>query len=434
MSIEDNDREAPDFESFEALFVNNEPLDKIGAYINRFNPINVMKMQRMEIRHSAILAWLLTPNETHGLGDQFLTAFLAKALSGTGRLPQPNALDIVHADLSDAEIKTEWKNIDIFIHSYSQNWAFIIENKFGSTQRKNQLSDYRQAVEEAFKDETSIAIRGIYLTLSGEEPNDPSYAVIDYESVCEIIKLLLSKNENQLSSEVVKFIEHYLEVIEDETGMSEEQVKMEELAKQLYREHKKVLDFVMEHGASNDFSIAVDELFGEKPHENWDVTIGNRRLMYSNSDSRGVSFLPYSWYETFGDDLEWAGCEKWWAGYPLIVWFQIRENNDGKSGKLWLFAEVGPLTDKAFRKDLLEAILSKGNQAGLKRIATRGKNINSDGKYTKVFKENSKDIKDVFSSDEIANKMKDMLKDFSKEFDAIAEILPQFLEHGYKSK
>ena len=42
-----------------------------------------MKMERMEIRHSTILSWLLSPNETHGLSDKFLKAFLGAALINT---------------------------------------------------------------------------------------------------------------------------------------------------------------------------------------------------------------------------------------------------------------------------------------------------------------------------------------------------------------
>ncbi len=64
---------------FENLLINNPELDQIGNYLNRFNPIKTMRMEGMEIRHSAILAWLLDPQESYGMGDQFLKAFLAKA-------------------------------------------------------------------------------------------------------------------------------------------------------------------------------------------------------------------------------------------------------------------------------------------------------------------------------------------------------------------
>ncbi len=60
------------------------------------------------------------------------------------------------------------------------------------------------------------------------------------------------------------FLRHYIEILEEEVGMSTDQSEMEKLAKQLYRDHKKVLDFVMEHGSGSDFSIAAESVLGEE--------------------------------------------------------------------------------------------------------------------------------------------------------------------------
>ena len=62
------------------FFVKNKlGLDEIQEHINRFNPIKVMGMEHMEIRHSFILRWLLDPKENHGLEDQFLKKFIEVA-------------------------------------------------------------------------------------------------------------------------------------------------------------------------------------------------------------------------------------------------------------------------------------------------------------------------------------------------------------------
>ena len=89
---------APTIEELERLLVNNEVLAKIELYLNRFNPIRVMRMERMEIRHSAILAWLLDPKESHGLDDKFLKAFLGEALRGQNALGFPTAIDVARAE------------------------------------------------------------------------------------------------------------------------------------------------------------------------------------------------------------------------------------------------------------------------------------------------------------------------------------------------
>ncbi|MEZ5472603.1 MAG: PD-(D/E)XK nuclease family protein [Marinicella sp.] len=69
--------------TIESFIVNNYALSQIEAYLNRFNPIKIMKMENMEIRHSSILSWLLNPRENHGLHDEFLRTILAEVLKNT---------------------------------------------------------------------------------------------------------------------------------------------------------------------------------------------------------------------------------------------------------------------------------------------------------------------------------------------------------------
>ena len=66
-----------------------------------------------------------------------------------------------------------------------------------------------------------------------------------------------------LTAEVETSIKHYLEVIREAANMSEEQKKLEQLARQLYRDPRRVLDFIIEHGKTTDFSSACDTVFGE---------------------------------------------------------------------------------------------------------------------------------------------------------------------------
>ena len=112
----------------ESFFINNPSIDRLEAYLSRFNPIRIMRMEGMEVRHSNILGWLLDPLESHGLSDRFLRAFLAEALKGESGKGHPTALDIIQADLRDIEVRREWQHIDLFLLSRRNNWVFIIEN------------------------------------------------------------------------------------------------------------------------------------------------------------------------------------------------------------------------------------------------------------------------------------------------------------------
>ena len=426
--------DAPTTEELEALLVNNPALARLERYLGRFNPIRVMRMERMEIRHSAILAWLLDPQESHGLDNKFLRAFLGEALRGQSAMGSPTAIDIAHADLRDTVVRREWQNIDILIHSDKNGWAFVVENKYDSKQHEGQLSKYIAKVKTSLGSEGSgLTVRGIFLTLNDEEPADQRYVPINYEAICRLLPCFIKQETHLLSPEVATFLQHYAEVIEEEVGVSSERDAMERLARQLYRENRKVFDFIWEHGAGSVFSIAAEELFGEDAEYLDRVEIDGETYRFNHVDQRMTSFLPESWFKALGaKKFTWEGCENWWAKYPLIVWLQLAENADGTSGQLTIYAEVGPLSEHTFRKGLIQAIEAAGEGLANSRIKFQRTAADEGKRFSKFFKENSIELKDVQDSEEIGAAMKKLLKRFQPEFEAIGAILPAFVTYGKK--
>jgi hypothetical protein len=421
----------PALDDLESLFVNNPDLDEIRAHLSKFNPIKTMGMARMEIRHSAILAWLLNPQETHGLGDKFLKAFISEALRGHHAAMQPSALKVSQADMMDTEVRREWRHIDILLMSPRNKWVFVIENKFDSGQHTNQLARYLELVRSTFGQDDFSHIRGIFLSLWDEEPEDERYAPIQYGSICEILEQQAVSGRHPLTAQVETFIKHYLEVIREAAGMSEEQKDLEQLARQLYRDHRRVLDFIIEHGKATDFSFACDVVFGEGLEYGNIAEIEKKGFAFNHSDASHISFLPQSWYEALGEDsFYWHGCENWWMGLPVIMWAQLTVDADGTSGKIRLIAEVGPISDHDFRRDLINAIQNTTTKNGKLRIGFQRGAADEGRRYSKLFKKNFFNVDDVQDQDKIANTIKKALKDFRPEIDAIAAVLPGFLSHG----
>jgi PD-(D/E)XK nuclease superfamily len=421
---------------FEQLFVNNSDLERVAAHINRFNPIRVMRMENMEIRHSAILAWLLDPLENHGLNDSFLRSFLAEALKGDEKNDAPSALDVLQADLRDVEIRREKQNIDIFISSPINGWGFVIENKFHSKQGRDQLKRYIDRAEaQAKQNHGSFKNRGIFLTLNEEDPNpntEDSYVTLRYSDVCDILTRLIEARGSAISKEIHQFLKHYVEIITEASGMNDEANKMAQLAKKLYRSHKKVIDFVMEHGASTDFIVAAESIFGQNLEYGKIIEINKINYMFNSSTDLRFSFLPESWCHAMGGEdskNKWSGCENWWAQYPLICWFQLVPAKDGVKGTLRLFAEVGPLNNVEVRQKIIEKI----NKADVKQIKFR-KNAESDqAKYSKFINPqyNSKAINDVNDAEEIKEKMSILLDDLNDLFNKIEFSIKQFYNEIY---
>ena len=348
---------APTLDAFEKLFVNQPEMDKIRAYLGRFNPLKVLRSESQELKHSNILGWLLDPKETHGLGDQFLKAFLSEALRGRSDGLQPSSLDIVQSNLRDAEVRREWLNIDLFVISASNNWAFIIENKYKAKQTAGQLKTYFSKVEHATKSfGQAIWISGIFLTLNEEEPEDPRYKRIGYDAICELLSQTLSANRTAMGTEVQVFLDHYLEILKEATDMSEDYIEIQKVARTLYKANKKVLDFIWEHASSTDFLLARDTAFGNELDSWQEAAIGTQNYIHLWSSGNRFSFLPWSWYTALGEDeLNWSGCENWWSGYPLICWMELAQKSSGGS-TLRLFAEVGPLEPHRIRASIINAI------------------------------------------------------------------------------
>lgn len=422
----------PTAEELEKLLVNNASLARLEFYLGRFNPIRVMRMERMEIRHSAILAWLLDPGESHGLDDKFLKAFLSEALRGQSALGAPTAIDVARADLRDAMVRREWQNIDIFIQSEVNGWGFVVENKFDSTQHDGQLTKYVERVLTGLGSEGGgLTIRGIFLTLNDEEPEDARFAPITYEAIARLLPTFADREAHLLTREVTVFLQHYVEIIEEAVGVNAERSEMEKLARQLYRDNRKVFDFVWEYGEGSVFSVAAEGLFGEDPDYLDPVEIDGAEYRFNRVDQRMASFLPESWFKALGGKkFDWEGCDGWWAEYPLIVWLQLVENTDGKSGRLTLYAEVGPLSEHAFRKGLIEAIKQAGADLATSKIKFQQTAADEGKRFSKFFKQNSVDIRDVQDNEEIGAAMKKLLKRFQPEFEAVAKALPPFRKYG----
>jgi hypothetical protein len=437
MSVGRKSGSIPDLNEFEKLLVNNPDLHRIKAHLGRFNPIKVMGMESMEIRHSFILRWLLDPQESHGLGDDFLKAFLAEAMSRCDGGSPPSALDILKSDLTDADVRREWRNIDLLMLSPRNGWVFVIENKFHGSQHSNQLNRYMADATTTFVTNGPFeSIRGIFLTLWDEDPENERYAPVGYEAVSRLLEQVSESRPHPLAPEVAAFITHYLQIIREATYMDEEFKKVEKLARELYREHKNVLDFIVENGETTGFEFAVETVFGEKLEwEDAICDIDGATFFCRGLGSNIVSVLPKSWFDGFGGYKHcWRGCEDHWHGFPLIAWIQIMTSTDGTDDKIRLYAEVGPLSDHAFRVDLIEAIQGCTEENESLRIKFQHGATNEMRRSSKFLKKNTFPVDDVHDHEKIAIVIKKALKAFRPEFEAVAKVIPQFERHGKPKK
>lgn len=211
----------------------DEKLEKINKSVSGFNPFRVLKLEHYEIRHSNFLAWLLNPQESHGLGDVFLKNFLEKIKENNDTIIPPETIN-----KDNITIKREWQNIDILIEG--KGFVCVIENKIYSVENGTQLENYEEIIQNEFPDKTAYFI---YLTLNKDTPSDEKYKNITYSgSILQILEYIIT---NSVIEEPVRsFIEQYKDILEYDLQLKDE--TNNKTISEISKEHKTILDYLYE--------------------------------------------------------------------------------------------------------------------------------------------------------------------------------------------
>ncbi len=230
------------FKALEDLLVDNPDLEKLESLLEQFNIFEALGAVKVELRHSDFLAFLVNPNQNHGLGDLFVKQLLQKVLSfaSVDQIPvTPIDLDIW--DLDEIVVLREWQNIDIMLQDERNQLVVVVENKIGSTEHSNQLMRYRQLVEQQYP---GYRLLFLYLTPEGGEPSDPEYISIDYGLISELVEKLIETRASTLRPDVRTLISHYSQMLRRHI-VSESEIA--NLCRKIYRKHQRALDLIYEY-------------------------------------------------------------------------------------------------------------------------------------------------------------------------------------------
>lgn len=254
----------------------SEDLEELNNRTNQFNVFNALKLQNNEIRHSNFLGWLMTPYENHELGDYFLKEFLKSAIKNfsSSEDTEIDLKDIAFADLSDAEIRREYKNIDILIISPKNEFLCIVENKIWTGEHDNQLSRYADIVNKEFN-----GYKKLYIFLTPEidiecelikrdidTTKSVHYIPMCYRQVYEVINKVLKFKSKHLNDEVKIFIEHYKKMIERNI-MGNTDKEIVNLCRKIYRENKEAIDLINEYkNPQKELNEILREVLHEKDY------------------------------------------------------------------------------------------------------------------------------------------------------------------------
>lgn len=257
---------ATDEECLQQFLLDIKCLDELSPWVSSFNIFDVLKISKVEIRHSNMLGWLLDPNENHGLGDSFLMGLIQKYFTDAN-INNLNIFDCLLSNTDTFSVFREWNNIDVLLVSETEQIIVAIENKVGSHEHEttghiSQLTKYRQILDKYYKNYSKILL---YLSPDGEEPKEPEnnfWQVITYSSVVEILNSIYQDKKKELMPEVQLLIENYMDTIKRNLIMDD---KLIEICNKIYTKHRRALDLIFEN--REDMMLQISNICKNKLRE-----------------------------------------------------------------------------------------------------------------------------------------------------------------------
>jgi hypothetical protein len=269
-------------ETLERFVIDNKNLEELERKISRFNIFEAVGMVRQEIKHSNFIQFLLSPSEKHRFGERFLKNLLMQTLHNSEDAPL-NTLEIAISNFNDAEVRREWKNIDLLIYSPSNHFICVIENKVDSLESFNQLDRYESIIQKEFPDCQKVFI---FLTRDGVPASSSRWLSLSYASIADILEKICEEQKSSIGNDIYVSIRHYIDLIRRHI-MSESDIA--QLCREIYKQHRQAIDLIYEHRP--DLRSDIEEILGNIIEEYSE----SMNLEKDGSNQRWIRFAPKEW-------------------------------------------------------------------------------------------------------------------------------------------
>ena len=229
------------------------------------NLMDILRVSHRELQHSNFLSWLFDPNATHGLGDfafkEFIKIYFKEnEFQNLGVENGLSVFDFIHFEFDDLIIKREFKNIDLLFLSPKNKFFLLIENKIYSGERAGQLKKYRNIVNKLYAGYNYQIY--IYLSLKDQIINEEEakyYVQLNYSHIIKLLERILLNPQLNLADKTKFVFEQYLRTLK---SMLNQNKKIEEITKSLYRKYRSAFDLVFKYNASTE-TTEIGEILNE---------------------------------------------------------------------------------------------------------------------------------------------------------------------------
>ena len=319
--------------AIETLLLDAEGIGAVEARLGGFNIFEAIGHTRIEKRHSDFLAFLLDPNQTHGLGSEFLSRFVVEVLKEMRPEVRPLSLsEMVLTDLSDCRVLREYQLIDVLCIDERNQFLLAIENKVGSREHSDQLHRYRSFLEGRYRDFRRVLA---YLTPDNERPSDEDWTPVGYGEVISIVESVVGKHQEALGQAVSTCLNHYTGMLRRNIVTNDELI---EIARGVYQKHRIALDFIFEQRP--DDQLEISELAAE-------LASRDERIEVVRCTKSYINFFPRVW-----KDIEVFNAtprEEWTKGGHSLL-FEIRNTAD----VIKMAIVIGPVPEDNLRRKILD--------------------------------------------------------------------------------
>ncbi len=210
-----------------------DSLNPIEEFARRVNVFNVLGLEKLETRHSFMLAWLFDPNENHGLGDRVLRGVIQHICGN------------IEMDYSSFLIEREADHIDLLALSIKEKFLLCIENKIKAPETGDQLVTYKRLLDGKYPEFRKVYV---FLSPNGRKSSDPeNWVSLCYTDVLNIIEKARTDLQTQTQSDLL--IQSYMEMM---TGdYKQETEKSKEICHKVYQKHRKALNMIFDVSSGN---------------------------------------------------------------------------------------------------------------------------------------------------------------------------------------
>ncbi len=270
-----------DHAAIQALVVENADLERLELLLDEFNMFEAIGAVWQDSRHSDLLAFLLNPQQNHGLGDSFARKLLQRALAQAYEIPVPvSPIDLDVWDLKPIIVLRESQRIDILLLDERHRLAVIIENQLTGRGNTASLQRYWETVAQLYPGWDML---GLYLSPDGEPCPNEYYIPISYNLLCGLLEGLLDSRAATLTPDVSTMLVHYTRMLRRHiVGESE----ITRLCRRIYGKHQRAFDLIYEHRISRQKVIrnVVKLLIEQK-----------QGLLLDHSQERYIGFAVQEW-------------------------------------------------------------------------------------------------------------------------------------------